>query len=459
MTKILHDIYAEVKSVVESELSMVADVALTCDFWTSRASDAYLGVTAHYITPTWELKSCSLQTREVKERHTAENVAAELTHVVEEWGLQEKVVAISRDNAANMVAAMRIIPWKGLPCFAHTLQIAVRAGLALPAISEILRRCRKVVGHFKHSVVAQNALEESQTRLNLPQHKLVQDVMTRWNSSYNMLKRIIEQETALSAVLAESGKAAHRDMILTSTVVSKIQCIASVLRPLAQATTLLGAEKSPSISLVQHILTALLKKHLQTSDIESKLAIDLKTAIAQSINLHFSDTEQHEMMLISSSLDPRFKGLKFLSSSERASVFLDLHHAAVEYKTTHDVQPRSPPKRPRLDQDLLEYCESSGESENGSSPFESIATAIDKEISQYKSDEQIECSGDLLQWWAVNQHRFPTLSALARHFLTAQATSVPSKRIFSDAGNIVDRKRCVLDPENVDCLVFLHKNM
>ena len=395
VTKILHDIYAEVKSVVESELSMVADVALTCNFWTSRASDAYLEVTAHYITPTWELKSRSLQTREMKERHTAENVAAELNDVVEEWCFQESDVAISRDNAANMVAAMRIIPWKGLPCFAHTLQIVVRAGLALPAISEILRRCRKVVGHFKHSVVAQNALEESQTRLNLPQHKLVQDVMTRWNSSYNMLERIIEQETALSALLAESGKAAHRDMILTSTEVSKI---ASVLRPLAQATTLLGAEKSPSISHVQPILTALLKKHLQTSDIESKLAINLKTAIAQSINLHFSGTEQHEMMLISSSLDPRFKGLKFLSSSERASVFLDLHHAAVEYKTTHDVQPRSPQKRPRLDQNLLEHCESSGKSENGSSPFESIATAIDKEISQYKIDEQIERSGDLFQW-------------------------------------------------------------
>ena len=114
---------------------------------------------------------------------------------------------------------------------------------------------------------------------------------------------------------------------------------------------------------------------------------------------------------------------------------------------------------PQNGQDWIKTCwstESSGESENGSSLFESIATAIDKEISQYKNDEQIERSGDLLQWLAVNQHRFPTLSALARHFLTAQVTSVPSER---DAGNIVDRKRCVLDPENVDCLVFLHKNM
>ena len=151
----------------------------------------------------------------------------------------------------------------------------------MPAISEILRRCSKVVGHFKHSVVAQNALEESQTRLNLPQHKLVHDVMTRWNSSYNMLERIIEQETALSAVLAESGKAAHRDMILTSTEVSKIQCIASVLRLLAQATTLLGVEKSPSISLVQPILTALLKKHLKTSDVKPKLAENCNCSINQ----------------------------------------------------------------------------------------------------------------------------------------------------------------------------------
>ena len=111
---------------------------------------------------------------------------------------------------------MRIIPWKGLPCFADTLQIAVRAGLAL-LCQQFQRICIGVgkLSATSSSVVAQNALEESQTRLNLPQHKLVQDVMTRWHSSYNMLERVIEQDTALSALLAESGRAAH-DMILTS---------------------------------------------------------------------------------------------------------------------------------------------------------------------------------------------------------------------------------------------------
>lgn len=65
---------------------------------------------------------------------------------------------------------------------------------------------------------------------------------------------------------------------------------------------------------------------------------------------------------------------------------------------------------------------------------------------------------DPLHWWAANEHRFPTLSSLVRCYLAIQATSVPSERMFSDAGTIVDRKRA-LDPDNVDHLVFLHKNM
>ena len=38
------------------------------------------------------------------------------------------------------------------------------------------------------------------------------------------------------------------------------------------------------------------------------------------------------------------------------------------------------------------------------------------------------------------------------------ATSVPSERLFSVAGNIVSAKRAALLPENVEKLVFLHEN-
>ena len=65
----------------------------------------------------------------------------------------------------------------------HTLQLVVK-GLKVPAPAEVLSSCRKIVGHFKHSCVASRALEAAQIRLGLPQHHLLQEVSTRWNSSY-----------------------------------------------------------------------------------------------------------------------------------------------------------------------------------------------------------------------------------------------------------------------------------
>jgi hypothetical protein len=57
--------------------------------------------------------------------HTAENIAAELVRIADEWNITEKVVAIVTDNAANMVVAIRITRWKHIPCFAHTLNLIV----------------------------------------------------------------------------------------------------------------------------------------------------------------------------------------------------------------------------------------------------------------------------------------------------------------------------------------------
>ena len=69
-----------------------------------------------------------------------------------------------------------------------------------------------------------------------------------------MLERLTEQQAAVSAVLAESKKSSDRDLILSSSEIAKIECIMSVLKPLAQVTEMLSVEKLPSVSIVQPIL-------------------------------------------------------------------------------------------------------------------------------------------------------------------------------------------------------------
>mmetsp|Transcript_29039 Transcript_29039/g.40866 ORF Transcript_29039/g.40866 Transcript_29039/m.40866 type:complete len:88 (+) Transcript_29039:313-576(+) len=74
-----------------------------------------------------------------------------------------------------------------LPCFAHTLHLAVNDGLAL--VSDLLNKCRTVVGFFNKSTVATLALKQSVAAQQPPVQwrKLIQDVVTRWTSTYKML--------------------------------------------------------------------------------------------------------------------------------------------------------------------------------------------------------------------------------------------------------------------------------
>jgi len=68
-------------------------------------------------------------------------------------------------------------------------------------------------------------------------------------------------------------------------------------------------------------------------------------------------------------------------------------------------------------------------------------------------------SGNSLDWWRENKLKFPVLSQLAKRFLSAPATSVPSEQLFSGAGIICTPKRNRLEGETVEKLLFLKYNL
>lgn len=44
-----------------------------------------------------------------------------------------------------------------------------------------------------------------QETCNLPKHVLIQHIETRWNSTYLMLERLLEQKTTINLYMAERG--------------------------------------------------------------------------------------------------------------------------------------------------------------------------------------------------------------------------------------------------------------
>lgn len=214
MRDMLPQAYEEVKSKLMKTLEKGKNIAVTTDIWTSRQTQAYICVTGHLITSDWELKSFILETVQLTQDHTAETICSELERVADEWQIRNKISILVSDNASNMIAAARLTKWYYLPCFAHTLNLVVSSSLNKnESLSAIRKKVKNIVTYFHCSVKASDKLKEIQEQNKLPEQKLIQDIDTRWNSTYFMFARYIEQHDAITTVLCLLGRkeAVHRN--------------------------------------------------------------------------------------------------------------------------------------------------------------------------------------------------------------------------------------------------------
>ena len=59
------------------------------------------------------------------------------------------------------------------------------------------------MGHFKRSVVATEEQKRRLAQMEVAQKKLIQGCVTRWNSDFNMLERLVEMRWPICTVLSE----------------------------------------------------------------------------------------------------------------------------------------------------------------------------------------------------------------------------------------------------------------
>ena len=163
------------------------------------------------VKSDWQFEHFVLESKELPGSHTAEHLAEAI--IIKEslsaWKIQDSQIScVTIDNASNIVEAVdKLLKWPHLPCFGptyvpcfgHTLNLAVKSGLAIPRVHQAVSKCSHIVTYFRRSSKATYVLKEKQIALGIPQHSMIQDVETRWNCTYNMLERICEQQASICA--------------------------------------------------------------------------------------------------------------------------------------------------------------------------------------------------------------------------------------------------------------------
>lgn len=140
------------------------------------------------------------------------------------------------------------------PCVAHTLNLSINEAInGNLDIIQILKKCRTIVGHFKHSSHANGKLREFQLQMNLPILKVKQDVVTRWNSSLIMIERLIDIKNPLSANMSSLPRAPNYLNACEWEII--LDCI-HILKPFEIMTAKLSGENYVTISSIIPLIRA-----------------------------------------------------------------------------------------------------------------------------------------------------------------------------------------------------------
>nr|XP_046245767.1 uncharacterized protein LOC124059629 isoform X2 [Scatophagus argus]XP_046245768.1 uncharacterized protein LOC124059629 isoform X2 [Scatophagus argus]XP_046245769.1 uncharacterized protein LOC124059629 isoform X2 [Scatophagus argus] len=476
--------YSVEKKHIIRQLLQVSEAALTCDCWTSLAHDRYLTVTLHFIMKG-HMQQKVLRTKPVHDAQTDAVVSEQLGSVLEEFGVRDKVVAVTVADTFSMDITIRKVQFRKLRCFAQVLNVAAQSVYTSSTVARWASKIRAVVVWIKRSSTAKKVLQEKQQLLNLRRQSLVLDVQTRWTSLYLMVERFVEQYAAIQATCTDpqikQSVEKRRLETLTDDDHRKAEEFVRVMKPVYTSSLCVSADKSPTCSQIFPILKKL-EAHFEAQDDDTLFTTTLKGKIWGDLSTYYKDGDTWKFLQESSAMDPRFKNR--VDSDE---IWQRVQNAAVRVTTTAKVSNQKEPKPLDEDSDADDASEQNDEEYSDETLFAkrqklsaleelfeaedkalksitatenttSVPERVQQEMQLYRNLPAVPTSEDALAWWWERRDALPLLFKLSNSYLCIQASSTPHERAFSTAGDTVSQERSRILSDQADMQIFLQKN-
>ncbi|XP_036446812.1 zinc finger BED domain-containing protein DAYSLEEPER isoform X1 [Colossoma macropomum] len=475
----------QVQVATKLALSGAESCSVTLDLWRSNAvslnaGSGYMGVTCHFITTDWQIKSALLaclplpsQTdtqrmlNDFDEISHANGISGKVFRIVldpspyesrsafrlpgfylhgngdvddeeeedssdEETGPgvgKEDVSGAEEDNSVNQFLARCRID-----CFARSLGQCVREGIrSSPHLSITLTKAACFYNYIIATVTA-----EKLAQVFSPGNGQGPSASDRhWNTQLKTMRQMLESVDFLEDIVDRN------DLALNSVEKAMLRELVEVLEPFEEATDMVKGDKHVSISLALPSVLGL-RKHL--AEIVTHQCTGIVTGLSQALDRRLAGILEDPLYVTATTLDPQFK-LSWSSDRDwHKQVLLEevgKHTQAVSPpEPSLDTQP-SPSKRSRLFSFIKQRPTTQ-------------AKSMEQELSAYLLEEPTD--EDPLQYWKRKSIDFPLLSQVAKKVFTVPATATTVERIFSLVGKTLRPERCRPLPKNLETLIYLKAN-
>jgi K+/H+ antiporter YhaU regulatory subunit KhtT len=331
----------------------------------------------------------------------------------------------------------------------HKLQLAVNAFMwKTPNVSKIIADATKFSAKLRTPLVRLRMQVENV-------NNAIMNQVTRWNSSYLMLERLLTLKNFCMSVESEKG---FEEISLTSSKWAQIEKIVTVLEPVAKLTTQLQSQDllvpdfayfwfAMKRKLEENPLneTKLLLRHIQERE---KIIFQNPIVLAgwfldKNLNVLMNDDQKFEAKKMIRQIMHKFNKLNStyvqddendacedeMSLSEEESFEKYLRNQGKQHKS-QDSADSSKPTSTNLEAELLAFA----------------GLAIPR-----KRPNQID-------WWTFQNSSFPILSKIALTVITAPLTEVSVERLFSHLKIILNKYRSRLNGSLIEDILFLRLN-
>ncbi|GKB35275.1 zinc finger BED domain-containing protein RICESLEEPER 2-like protein, partial [Tanacetum coccineum] len=288
----------------------------------------------------------------------------------------------------------------------------------------VIDEVREAVKYINYSEARRQIFSNVAHQLQINDRKLMLDVLTRWNSTYDMLSLTLN---FIDVFPKYAEYEPHFSHLPSDEDWDNVTVVCEVLKVFKVCTNIIsGSDYTTS--------------NLYLKEVYKVKAIIDKSALSR--NEFIFDVVADNAKAVSDALDHMFKE------------YVEMHDELVREAASHKNRScgGSTNSKSNEDSDGSEW-EEFGDFYKGAD----VEKCDKSELKMYLEEGLLEghwgTTFNALEWWNVHQLKYPILSKMAKDVLAIPISTVASEATFSDGGRVIDPYRSALKSSTVEMLL------